>query len=404
MPHRLPGLLLGCLLLILAMPAAALAAPATVSVRAEGDTTTVLPRTTVTTNTTPVTKDGDPNHSCSGTAAIGALELATAGDWAGSWNQSFGWSLDAIKGEAHTFAHGDYWGFWINNRYATTGLCDTELQEGDSLLYFVDTCNDFDPGSGDCLDARFPTSLTAPKTANRGTFTVHVDKYDKQGNASALAGATVTGGDSAVTTDASGNAAVTLSTTGTFELKATKTGFVRSEGRPVCVHDGNDGTCGTTKPGDPVAPETTTEAAAQCATSGDDGRCGTTDKRPSLGRITFAREGQRFARGRGPRTLAGTAAADPSGLRAIRLRLTWSDGKGHCSTYDGTREQLVRPKRCGAAGGRWFSAGDRQDWSYLLPARLGTGRWVLDVEVTDGAGNTDGTLQRGRNRIVFRVG
>ena len=61
-------------------------------------------------------------------------------------------------------------------------------------------------------------------------------------------------------------------------------------------------------------------------------------------------------RGRGPRTLSGTATADPSGLRRIRLRLTWSDGKGHCSTYDGTREQLVKPKRCGAANGRWFSA------------------------------------------------
>lgn len=404
MPHRLSGFLLGCLLLILALPGGALAGPATVSVRAEGDTATVLPRTVVTTNTTPVAKDGDPAHSCSGTAAIGALELASSGDWAGTWNASFGWGLDAIKGEAHTFTHGDYWGFWLNNRYSTTGLCDTELQEGDSLLYFVDSCNDVDPVTFDCLDARLPTSLTAPGKANRGTpFTVHVDRYDKQGNAAALAGATVSGPGVSATTDAAGNAAVTLGTTGTFELKASKDGHVRSEGRSVCVHDGDDGTCGTTKPGEPPA-EPTAEAVAQCATSGDDGRCGTADKRPALGRITFAREGQRFARGRGPRTLAGTVTPDPSGVRNVRLRLTWSDGKGHCSTYDGKKELLVRLKPCGAARGKWFSAGDRQDWSYLLPARLGTGRWVLDIEVTDGAGNADRTLQRGRNRVVFHVG
>ena len=317
MHRRLRGFLAGSLLLLLALPACAFAGPATVSVRAEGDTATVLPRTTVTTNTTPVTKDGDPSHSCSGTAAIGALELATGGDWAGTWNGSFGWGLDAIKGEAHTFATGDYWGFWLNNRYSNTGLCDTELQEGDSLLYFVDFCNDVGPAPDfECLDARLPTSLTAPKAANRGTpFTVHVDRYDKQGNAAPLEGATVSGGGASATTDAAGNAAVTLGATGEVELKASKTGFVRSEGRTVCVHDGDDGTCGTTKPGEAPSTATAPEPEAQCATSGDDGLCGTTDRRASLGRITFAKEGQRFARNRGPRTLSGTAAADPSGLR-----------------------------------------------------------------------------------------
>jgi hypothetical protein len=53
--------------------------------------------------------------------------------------------------------------------------------------------------------------------------------------------------------------------------------------------------------------------------------------------------------------------------------------------------------------GRWFAVGDRAQWSYLLPARLGRGRWVLDVEVTDRTGRRDTTLQRGRNRVVFFV-
>jgi hypothetical protein len=139
-----------------------------------------------------------------------------------------------------------------------------------------------------------------------------------------------------------------------------------------------------------------------CATTGDDGRCGTADRRAPAGKILSVREGQRFARGRGPRTLRGTVAADPSGVRLIRLRLTRNDN-GRCQTYDGRRERFVRLARCGATRGRWFSVGDRADWSYLLPARLGRGRWVLDLEVSDGAGNRDTTLQRTRNRVVFFV-
>ena len=48
--------------------------------------------------------------------------------------------------------------------------------------------------------------------------------------------------------------------------------------------------------------------------------------------------------------------------------------------------------------GRWFSAGDRQDWSYLLPKRLGRGRYRLE------AYGIDGVLNRGPiKRIGFRV-
>jgi hypothetical protein len=405
MPQRLLGLLLGCLLLVLAVPAVAGAAsPSTVTLRVEGVGDTLVPRTSVTTTTAAVVKDGDPSHSCTGTSAAGALEVGTAGQWTGTWYSGLGYGVDSVKGESHVYPDTRYWAFWINNRYSPTGLCDTELQQGDSILFFPDRCDDYDSATQSCRDALLPTSLTAPSSAEKGAaFTVHVDRYDATGKASPLAGATVAGGGATATTDASGNATLALGATGSFELKASKDGFVRSEGRSVCVHEGSDGTCGTTRPGDPPPTSADAPAADGCTTAGDDGLCGTADRRPSLGRITFAKEGQRFARGRGPRTLAGTASPDPSGIRSVRLRLTWSDGRGHCSTYDGTRERLVKPQRCGAANGRWFSAGDRQDWSYLLPAKLGTGRWVIDVRVTDGAGNVDSTLQRGRNRVVFRV-
>ncbi|HMI68849.1 MAG TPA: hypothetical protein VK510_02565, partial [Solirubrobacteraceae bacterium] len=113
-------------------------------------------------------------------------------------------------------------------------------------------------------------------------------------------------------------------------------------------------------------------------------------------------EGQRFGKGKGPRTLSGTVAGDPSGIAGVRLRLTRND-HGRCQTFNGRSERMVALKRCGAKHGKWFSAGDRERWSYLLPARLGSGRYVLDVQARDRAGNVDTLLQRTRTRVVFIV-
>ena len=62
--------------------------------------------------------------------------------------------------------------------------------------------------------------------------------------------------------------------------------------------------------------------------------------------------------------------------------------------------QRFRNSRCGRRVN--FKIGDRADWSYLLPKRLGKGRYVLDAIAVDKAGNRD-TLARGRNRVVFFV-
>ena len=47
--------------------------------------------------------------------------------------------------------------------------------------------------------------------------------------------------------------------------------------------------------------------------------------------------------------------------------------------------------------------GDDARFSYLLPAALPAGRYVLDVIVIDRAGNRTTTYQRTRNRVVFYV-
>ena len=70
--------------------------------------------------------------------------------------------------------------------------------------------------------------------------------------------------------------------------------------------------------------------------------------------------------------------------------------------------KAIRPWLCAvrpadpAVRRAYFRIGDRQDWSYLLPRRLGPGRYVLDAVAIDKAGNRE-ALARGRNRVVFFV-
>ena len=87
---RVTGLLAAGLLLLAATPAGA-AGPADVTLRVEGRADTLLARTTVRTTTSPVNKDGQAGHDCTGTSVAGALEVATAGAWTGSWSTGLGY-------------------------------------------------------------------------------------------------------------------------------------------------------------------------------------------------------------------------------------------------------------------------------------------------------------------------
>ncbi len=101
-----------------------------------------------------------------------------------------------------------------------------------------------------------------------------------------------------------------------------------------------------------------------------------------------------YARGRGPRELRGTVSADASGIKSVRLAVT-RRGKGGCTAFDGVRERF-KTHRCG--GWKSFRIGDRADWSYLLPKRLGRGRYTIRVIAIDKAGNDGATQTRIRVR------
>lgn len=373
--------------------AALAAGPANVSVRVEGVQQTLVPETPVTTTTAPVNKSGKQGETCTGTSAAGALEIATGGDWGGSYYGGLGYAVEHIKGESHTFPDPDYFTLWVNDRFSSLGVCGTELQEGDDVLFFVDRC-EYDPQEDRCTNEPvLPLGIDAPDRAAPGaTFAVKVVEYSADGTATPVAGATVTGGDAPATTDAGGTASVTVAARGQRGLQATKPGRVRTEVEPVCVTDGADGFCGTARPGEPAP------ATAACVTTGDDGLCGTRDRRAPQGRILGISEKQVFGRADAPRELRGTVTADPSGLYGVKLRLTRRHG-GRC-WYFSPKADGLRRTRCGRSFA--FTIGDRADWSYLLPERLGPGRYVLDVVAVDKAFNRD-ALARGRNRVVFTV-
>ena len=393
---RKPSTLLASLaltLLLLAALALAGAPPAlagaAVTVRVEGLNQTLLAPTQVTTDAAAsVVKDGNKEHSCSGLTAAGALERATAGNWGGEWFESFhGYSAETILGETHAFepaaAANYFWSFWLDNKASSVGICEGELQTGQSILFFPECFSE----TGACPAPPNPLGVSAPAVAERGSpINVTVTSYDNvSGAASPAAGAAVTGGGAGATTDSAGHATLAIPQTGSIQLQVTAPGSVRTE-TTVCVHNGNDGTCGTTSPSGASTPAPGVAAGAAY-------------KGPFavVAQATGVQDGHFYPRGRGPKVLSGTIATHTS-IASVSLKLRRSY-RGRCFAYDGVAERFKRA-RCGE--GSFFAVGSAPSFSYLLPAALAPGRYVLDVQASDAAGNRT-TLARGTSRIVFYV-
>jgi hypothetical protein len=217
-------------------------------------------------------------------------------------------------------------------------------------------------------------------------FTVTVTSYDNiSGAASPAVGATVSDGDVQAGTDASGHATLALSGTGTQLLRVTAPNSVRSEAN-VCVHKGNDGNCGTLSPTGVTVPGTTAPPAPAY-------------KGPYavVAHATGLLEGHVYSGKNAPQVLHGTVATHAR-IVSVSLELRRSY-RGRCFAYDGVRERFQRA-RCGE--GSFFSVGSTPSFSYLLPGALAPGRYVLDIQATDAAGNKT-SLARGSSRIVFYV-
>jgi hypothetical protein len=393
------GTLAVALLLLLSFASSASAAePATVTVRVEGLSQTLIPPTQVTTTTTAVVKnnkEGNPEGSCPGTSAAGALELATGGNWSGKWYggevkegafMGLGYSVETIAGESYPFTGNYFWDFWLDNKAQEEGICSADLKAGDQVLLFP--CY-YEEGK----ECPTPLGIEAPSKADVGeAVAVTVKQYNPKGEEKPAVGATVSGGGVNATTDSQGHATLKFSGDGTYTLHAVGSGevpAVRAETN-ICVHEGDDGTCGTALPGSPVAALTPSSATFAAALY----------KGPFalVAQATGVLEGHVYRRGHAPRLLAGKVLAHtPVTSVSISLRRSYH---GVCYTYNGTRERL-QPAGCGKDS--FFKVADGgSSFSYLLPAQLPPGRYVLDTEATDAAGNHT-ALARGSSRFVFYV-
>ena len=386
-----------CAAVLILAVAAASASAATVTVRVEGATKTLLPSTKVT-----VPDSGqipDAESGCEWGEHSGPLEATTGGNW------SRATYVTEILDEAYTDTANDRhgWYSWTGHRYGG-GICFTAIEEGAEILF---TASRFDKADYNPDD--LPLYLRdVPARAEKGKpFTVSVVKaqpsagddayYDPgTGELVPAEGVVVQIGSATATTDAAGKATITVQETGQLQAQArtVDNGAGRSALTPVCV------SCDPAAPVQGEAAAPAGEPLAPCLTSGTDGLCGSIDREAPRALVTGIAEGEVFGRGRGPRELTGRVG-EPSGLHAVKLRLTRRVG-GRCSAWSGSKERFVR-RRCGARHGWWFRIGDRADWSYLLPARLPRGRYVLDVNAIDRAYNRDDRRRRGENRVVFRV-
>lgn len=386
--HRISfAVALACLLALVLASLANAAAPASVTVRVEGASQTLLAATSVTTNGVAVEKDGNAEHTCSGASAAGALQQATSGNWNGAWFKGIGYSVETILGETHAFEPGVpanyFWAYWLDDKSATAGICEGELSSGDSVLFFPECFSE----SGACAPAPNPLALSAPSVAERGSpMTVSVTSYaNASGASSPAAGVTVAGGGASATTGANGQATLSLAQAGNVVLQASAPGSVRDEAS-VCVHSGNDGTCGTQAQS--TATPTTSPAVAAAPYKGPFA---------IVAKAGDVLDDHVYTAAKAPRVLSGTVASrSPIASVSLRLRRSF---RGRCWAYDGVGERFVRT-RCGS--GSFFAVSTSASFSYLLPGALARGRYVLDIEASDAAGNRT-SLARGSSRVVFYV-
>lgn len=403
---RMPLALCAALFIALLAGTGAQATPITVNLRVEGSSKTLFEAPTSTEGETFETPSSGGLHPCdyadngatggkftNGGAASGtpttalrraALSSGLAFDakWFGSGakgNENPGdFFVTQVGSDVElTEAPFDAWGYAVNYTTAPVGGCQVALAPGSEVLWAYNYFN-----------LPHLLSLTAPAGANVGSpIAVHVaDGQTGAAIAGAAIGEDVAGVTTAVPgsalTNAEGNATITLAHAGIVKLKATRAESVRSNGLVVCVHNSADGTCGTTVPGAPkVEPPVVHPTPIDVA---------------MVGGVVNARH---YSRHHAPRILRGLVQVPAGGtLHDVRISLRRRNG-GRCLVFSGAREAFVHA-RCGVA--RFFSVGSTESFSYLLPARLPSGRYVFDIRAIDNAGQ-ETKLVAGVSHVVFYV-
>lgn len=385
--------------LVLVSPALA-GTPSTVTVRVVGLTgTTLLPQTSVTTTNTPIDPDGNSADTCTGTSAAGALDDAVRGNWVVLYESAaLGYQIDGIQGlnfPAFSSNPDAYWSFWLNNVPSSVGACGTELSPGDEVV-FVAQCyqHGTDCPTGAVEPAHFLTETALPSSSVDvgASVSVTVGSLNAEtgdAESSVPNETTVTAGSVSAVPNPQGVATLTFPKVGVYTIEAAAPDSVPSAPRTICVHNGNDGNCGTTLTSGSGSAKiiTSTPGVPQTPVS-------------EMAKIEGVKNGHVYSRRSAPRLLAGVVDVPVGGtLRQVRISLQ-RRYRGRCFDFNGARESFVRTKKCGPAD--FFSVGGSESFSYLLPARLPKGSYTYDIEAIDSAGQAT-ELVNGVSHVVFRI-
>ena len=359
--------------------------PATVTVRVESfEGVTLVPQTTVTTTTTAVPVEGG---TCSGTSAGGALYDAVKGNWVAK-KASGGVEILGIEGiDLPPFGEENYayWALWLNNTYATKGACAEELSPGERVVFSAQC---FATGSY-CPSAKKPEHFlteTAPSPSPAETgeaVTVKIGSLSTtSGKAQSLpAGVTVTDGTTSVEPNASGEASFTFTHAGTYTLQAHGPSAVASDPYTVCVHEGNDGNCGTTPSG-----------AGDVSGFKKELTPTPESKAEFVIRASSPIDQHHYVAAHAPRVLTGKILTTQA-VSSVSLSLRRSY-RGRCWTFNAQRARFART-RCGRQSFFTVASGGT-NYSYLLPHKLPAGRYALNVKAT-------GASDSATARTVFYV-
>jgi YVTN family beta-propeller protein len=192
----------------------------------------------------------------------------------------------------------------------------------------------------------------------------------------------------------------------------------------------------TSQPLDVLAAPPPVQPEPACIHDGDDGFCGTADHKAPIVTVLGFNDGASITTLDAPQDLVGSVTPDPSGVTDVLLRFSKAAGtvrkkkttykrvchkvKGKrkksckrkkvvkttntkvaaCLTVSGTKNYLVK-YLCAKVPWVTVPAPDGS-FRYSLPVALGIGAYTLDVVAVDGAGNRD-VLEGGRNHMSFKI-
>ena len=213
---------------IAAASAGATAPAPTVTVRVEGTTSTLLLPTSVTLKPGNVDSDGVAGHTCSGLTAAGAIELATHGNWKGTWSQE----------PARLLHLGDRRALAALDRRRILGVLGQRRAGIAGDLRIQAQARRQHPVLPRLLRQEVPAQRRRARREGAGDRRprgarrrVTVTAYsDAAGKPSPKAGATVSGGGASAKTAAGGAATITFAKPGRF--------WLRGQRRPHHAHGG----------------------------------------------------------------------------------------------------------------------------------------------------------------------